>query len=154
MTSRAQQSPDTTRTYLWCDHCKRSYRHEDAPEGRCPICGGPTSATGKMNALLRGLMANELVASDIPTKHRQLIRLVWSRHGQGQQYYKVLAPNMPYTRFEARVVDLICRGAREGWVTVVIPPAPSDDEAQYKIVFNDEDRFIDELERLASTPNR
>ena len=141
---------DRQKTYLWCDHDKRSFRHEEARDGYCPICGRPMSPVGKTSAILRGLMANELVASDIPTKHRQLIRLIWTRHNQGQEYYKVLAPNMPYNRFEARVTDLICRGAAEGWITVVFPSSPSADESLYKIEFADEARFIAELETLAA----
>ena len=137
------------KTYLWCDHDKRSFRHEAAPDGGCPICGRVMSPVGKGTAVLRGLMANELVASDIPTKHRQLIRLIWTRHNQGQEYYKVLAPDMPYNRFEARVTDLIARGATEGWIKIVFPPAPSADESLYKIEFVDEARFIAELETIA-----
>jgi len=105
--------------------------------------------TGKMTAILRGLMANELVASDLRTKHRQLIRMIWTRNGMGEQYYRVLAPDMPYNRFEAKVTDLLCRGANEGWVEFVLPPSPSSDESAYKLEFKDEDRFIAELEQLA-----
>ena len=146
---RSRQKDQSSSTYLWCETDKRSFRHEDAPDGVCPICGREMVETGKVNAILRGLMANELVASDIPTKHRQLIRLIWSRRGQGEQYYKVLAPKMPYNRFEAKVVDLIGRGATEGWIEVVLPPAPSADESLYKIIFKDEARFVTELELLA-----
>ena len=140
---------DSMKTYLWCDACKRSFRHEDAPDDACPICGQPMRPTGKMTAILRGLMANELVAGDLRTKHRQLIRLIWTRNGMGEQYYRVLTPDMPYNRFEAAVTDLLCRGANEGWVSFVFPPAPSADEAAYKLEFVDENRFIAELEQLA-----
>jgi hypothetical protein len=140
---------DTTKTYLWCDACKRSFRHADAPEDACPICGHPMRATGKMTAILRGLMANELVAGDLRTKHRQLVRLIWTRNGMGEQYYRVLTPDMPYNRFEAKVTDLLCRGATEGWVSFVLPPAPSADESAYRLEFIDEDRFVAELEQLA-----
>ena len=140
---------DATKTYLWCDACKRSFRHENAPDDACPICRQPMRATGKMTAILRGLMANELVAGDLRTKHRQLVRLIWTRNGMGEQYYRVLAPNMPYNRFEARVTDLLCRGASEGWVNFVFPPAPSADESAYRLEFIDEDRFVAELEQLA-----
>jgi hypothetical protein len=140
---------DTSKTYLWCDACRRSFRHEEAPGDACPVCAQPMRPTGKMTAILRGLMANELVAGDIRTKHRQLVRLIWTRNGMGEQYYRVLAPEMPYNRFEAKVTDLLCRGANEGWVTFVMPPAPSADEADYKLEFADEERFIVELEALA-----
>jgi hypothetical protein len=56
---------------------------------------------------------------------------------------------MPYNRFEARVTDLLCRGAVEGWVTFVFPPAPSADESAYRLEFADEARFVLELEAIA-----
>jgi hypothetical protein len=140
---------DNAKTYLWCDACRRSFRHDDAPGDACPVCAQPMRPTGKMTAILRGLMANELVAGDIRTKHRQLVRLIWTRNGMGEQYYRVLAPDMPYNRFEAKVTDLLCRGANEGWVSFVMPPAPSADEGDYKLEFADEERFIVELEALA-----
>lgn len=141
---------DTFKTYLWCDTCRRSFRHEDAPDNACPVCGSFMRPTGKMNAILRGLMATEMVASDIRTKHRQLIRLIWTRNGIGEQYYRVLKPDMPYNRFEARVTELLCRGAYEGWVKFVIPPAPTGDENAYRLEFADEERFVHELELIAA----
>jgi hypothetical protein len=105
--------------------------------------------TGKFNAILRGLMATEMVASDLRTKHRQLVRMIWTRNGMGEQYYRVLAPDMPFNRFEARVTELVCRGAAEGWIRLVLPPAPSAIESDYRIEFVDEERFVSELERLA-----
>ena len=140
----------TEKTYLWCDACRRSFSHADAPDGRCPICQSPTRQMGKMTAVLRGLMATELVASDLRTKHRQLVRLIWTRNGMGEQYYRVLAPDMPYNRFEAKVTDLLCRGADEGWVRFVFPPAPSVQESDYRVEFADEERFVRELEALAA----
>jgi hypothetical protein len=137
---------DTAKTYLWCDACRRSFRHEDAPDDACPICGKPMRPTGKMNAILRGLMATEMVASDLRTKHRQLIRLIWTRNGMGERYYKVLAPDLPYNRFEARVTELLMRGAEEGWVRFVLPVAPSTDESAYRVEFDDDERFVRELE--------
>ena len=108
--------------------------------------------TGKMNAILRGLMANELASSPIITKHRQIVRLIWTRNGQGEQYYRLLEPEMPYNRFEAKVTDLICQGAIEGWLSIVLPPAPTTDESDYRIDFHDENRFLQELEVIARAP--
>ena len=108
--------------------------------------------TGKMNAILRGLMSNELAGSPIVTKHRQIVRLIWTRNGQGEQYYRVLQPAMPYSRFESRVTELICRGADEGWISIVMPAAPNIDERNYRIEYIDEDRFLAELEAIASEP--
>ena len=143
---------DTTKTYLWCDACRRSFRHADAPDDACPVCANIMRPTGKMTAILRGLLANELVASDLRTKHRQLVRLIWTRNGMGEQYYRVLTPDMPYNRFEARVTELLCQGAIDGWVSFVLPPAPSSDESAYRLEFQDETRFIAELERIAREP--
>jgi hypothetical protein len=139
---------DKSKTYLWCSPCRRSFTHEDAVTGLCPVCGQELREMSKFSAILRGLMANELVASDLRTKHRQLVRLIWTRNGIGEQYYRVLAPDLPYNKFEARVTELLCRGAEEGWVKIVIPAAPSTDESEYKIEFDDEERFVRELEAL------
>jgi hypothetical protein len=137
-----------TKTYLWCDPCRRSFTHADAPGGDCPVCGAPMREMGKMSAVLRGLMATELVASDLRIKHRQLVRMIWTRNGLGEQYYRVLEPDMTYGRFESRVTDLVCRGAEEGWITIQLPVAPSLDDAAYKIDIHDENRFIDEMHHM------
>ncbi len=132
-------------TYLWCDTCRRSYRHHETLDGRCPVCDGETRPIGKYQAIVRGLMSNELSTSEIYTKHRQIIRMIWTRNGMGEQYYRALAPDISYSRFEARVTELLCQGAREGWVTFVFPPAPLGDDDAYRVEFEDENRFIDEL---------
>jgi hypothetical protein len=145
---------ELTKTYLWCDKCRRSFRHEDAPESLCPVCGEFMRPTSKINAILRGLMANELSPSPIVTKHRQIVRLLWSRNGQGEQYYRLLEPNMAYQKFEAKVTELICRGAEEGWITIVFPAAPSTDETNYRIEYTDEDRFLAELAEIAADSHK
>jgi len=139
----------SSKTYLWCDTCRRSYRHEEIENGACPVCGHPTREVGKFSAILRGLMANELATSPIVTKHRQLVKLIWTQNGMGEQYYRVIAPDMTYNKFEARVTEILCRGAEEGWVKFNIPPAPRDDESAYKLDLIDEDRFVTELQALA-----
>ena len=143
-------NPDTSaKTYLWCDVCRRSYVFGDLdPDGRCPVCHGPVREMGRFQAIVRGLMSNELVASDLRTKHRQLVRLIWTRNGMGERYYRTLAPDVPYNRFEARVTELLCRGAEEGWVRFVFPPAPTADESAYRLEFDDDERFVAELEAL------
>lgn len=138
------------KTYLWCQNCRRSYAHADAPTGACPVCAAPMREIGRFAAIARGLMANELSASPLEAKHRQLIRLIWTRNGMGERYYKVLAPDIPYDRFEARVTGLLARGAEEGWVRFVFPPAPTPDESAYRLEL-DEERFVRELEALVDS---
>lgn len=138
----------TPKIYLWCDTCRRSYDIDEAPANRCPVCGSPVREMSRLTAIVRGLMSNELVASDIVRRHRQLIRLTWTRNGMGERYYRVLAPDMPYNRFEARVTELLCRGAEEGWVRFIFPPAPTSDESAYRVEFESEERFVMELQRL------
>src|SRR5215204_6542564 len=136
------------KTYLWCDPCRRSFSHADAEDGDCPVCGAPMREMGKMTAVLRGLMATELVASDLRLKHRSLVRMIWTRNGMGEGYYRVLEPDMSYGRFESRVTDIVCRGAEEGWITIRLPLAPSLEDELYKIDIHDEERFIDEMHRM------
>jgi hypothetical protein len=132
-------------TYLWCDTCRRSFRHHETRDGDCPVCDGETRPIGKYQAIVRGLMSNELSTSEIYTKHRQIIRMIWTRNGMGEQYYRALGVDISYNRFEVRVTELLCRGAMEGWVTFVLPPAPLGDDSAYRMEFEDENRFIDEL---------
>ena len=112
------------------------------------MCGAPMREMGKMSAVLRGLMATELVASDLRIKHRQLVRMIWTRNGLGERYFRVLEPDMTYGRFESRVTDLVCRGAEEGWIIIRLPAAPSLDDDAYKLEIHDEDRFVDEMQRM------
>ncbi|MBA2598017.1 MAG: hypothetical protein M3Q50_07615 [Chloroflexota bacterium] len=139
----------SAKTYLWCQTCRRSYSHADAPDGICPVCVAPMREMSRFAAIARGFMANELALSPLQTKHRQLIQLTWTRNGMGERYYQVLAPEMPYSRFEAMVTGLLMRGADEGWVRFVFPPSPSSDESAYRLEFVDEERFVRELEALA-----
>ena len=103
---------------------------------------------GKFAAIARGLMANELVTPDVAVRHRQLIRLIWTRNGMGERYYQALAPDLPYARFEAKVTELLERGAREGWVRFVLPPAPTDREQDYRVEFESDERFVAEMSRM------
>lgn len=144
----ATMKNSTSKTYLWCARCRRSFRHDDAPGDRCPVCQDQLQAIGKWSAIARGIMAQELAGPEIKTKHRQIVRMIWTRNGMGEQYYRVLEPGIPYNKFEAQVTDLLCRGADEGWARFVLPPSPSDDEASYKVEFDDEERFIAELSAL------
>jgi hypothetical protein len=143
------------KTYLWCDACRRSFVHDDLDaDGWCPVCHRPVREMGRVQALLRGLVSNELASSDLRTRHRQLVRLIWTRNGMGERYYRVLAPDVPYNRFEARVTDLLCRGAEEGWVRFVLPPAPAADDSAYRVEFDDDERFVAELEALFGPKER
>lgn len=136
-------------SYLWCDNCRRSFDHNDAPTGACPICTGEMRAIGKFNAILRGLMANELSPSPLVSKHRQIVKLIWTRNGQGEQYYRLLAPEIAYNKFEDEMTKLLCSGADEGWVEFVLPSSPKDDEALYAMNILDEDRFMIAIHSLA-----
>jgi hypothetical protein len=138
-------SSNDANTYLWCDTCRRSYRHHEAESGHCPVCGGELRTIGKYQAIVRGLMSNELSTSEIYTKHRQIIRMIWTRNGMGERYHRALGVEISYNRFEARVTELLSRGAEEGWVRFVLPPAPTGDDSAYRMEFDDENRFIDEL---------
>lgn len=147
-------STDRAKTYLWCTSCRRSFSHDDAPGGACPVCGARLQSVGKWSAIMRGLMSQELASPEIKTKHRQLVRMIWTRNGMGEQYYRVLEPGIPYNRFEAQVTDLLCRGADEGWARFIMPASPSNDESAYRLELIDEDRFVRELETLFKPASR
>lgn len=136
-------------SYLWCDACRRSFDHEDAHGGQCPICHGDVRAIGKFNAILRGLMANELSPSPLMSKHQQMVTIMWTRNGAGEDYYRLLAPEMSYKKFETAMTNLLCRGADEGWIEFQIPASPKDDETLYAMKVLDEARFLSEIQILA-----
>ncbi|HEX5164678.1 MAG TPA: hypothetical protein VFV93_04715 [Thermomicrobiales bacterium] len=137
------------RTYLWCDNCRRSFDFPDAPGGLCPICSTQMRELGWLNAFVRGVMAQELVASGLPSRHRTLIRMIWTANGMGERYYKALAPPVTYSKFEGRVTEYVCAAASEGWVRFVLPPSPigAADDA-YRMEIDDEERFISEMAAL------
>lgn len=139
----------TQNSYLWCDACRRSFDHEIAPESICPICGGEVRPVGKFNAILRGLMANELSPSPLMSKHRQMVKIMWTRNGMGEDYFRLLAPEMSYNKFETAMTNLLCRGADEGWIEFVMPASPKDDESLYSMKVVNEEKFLEEIQVLA-----
>lgn len=140
------------KTYLWCVACRRSFDDIDVVDGRCPLCGETMRRVGWVSAFLRGMMAQELVASGLPTRHRAMIRSVWTANGMGERYYRALGPNVPYSKFEATVTDMVCRAAADGWVRMVLPPSPfGAREGDYRLEIDDEERFIEEMAALFIT---
>ena len=79
------------RTYLWCDNCRRSFDFPDAPGGTAQFAE-TMRELGWLTAFVRGVMAQELVTSGLPSRHRALIRMIWTANGMGERYYKALAP--------------------------------------------------------------
>jgi hypothetical protein len=104
---------------------------------------------GWITAFVRGFMAQELVASGLPSRHRTLIKLIWTANGMGERYYRTLAPPVTYSKFESQVTDYLCAAAADGWVRFVLPASPAgvSDDA-YRMEIDDEERFITELAEL------
>jgi hypothetical protein len=104
---------------------------------------------GWVSAFLRGVMSQELVASGLPSRHKTMIRLIWTANGMGERYYKALQPSVSYAKFESRVTDYLMTAAAEGWVRFVLPPSPLGvGEDAYRMEIDDEDRFITEMTAL------
>lgn len=140
------------KTYAWCDNCRRSFEHEETRSGACPICSQPMRELGWVSAFVRGFLAQELVASGLPTRHRTMIKLIWTANGMGERYYRALAPPVPYNRFEAAVTDYLLQAAQDGWVRFVLPPSPiGADDTSYRMEIDDEERFILEMAELFTT---
>jgi hypothetical protein len=137
------------RTYLWCDTCRRSFDFPDAPARICPICANEMRELGWVSAFVRGFMAQELVSSGLPSRHKTLIRLIWTANGMGERYYRAIAPPVTYSKFEARVTDYLCQAAADGWVRFILPPSPvgAADDA-YRMEIDDEERFVTEMAAL------
>lgn len=109
---------------------------------------------GWMSAFVRGFLAQELSSSGIVSRHRQIIRQIWTANGMGERYYKVLAPPVTYARFEARVTEFVCVAAAEGWVRFSLPASPLGvDDSAYRMEIDDEERFIAELAAIFADGN-
>lgn len=137
------------KTYAWCDQCRRSFEHVEAHDGSCPLCGGSTRELGWVTAFVRGFLAQEFVASGLPSRHKAMIRMIWTANGMGERYYRALSPPVSYSRFEATVTDYLCRAAAEGWVRFSLPPSPNGaDDSSYRMEIDDDERFILEMAAL------
>jgi hypothetical protein len=69
------------------------------------------------------------------------MELLWSSDGRGREYYDILQPGVPYSRFLDGVTAIVCRGVAEGWIEVRLPTIPTTDDSAYGVVFKDPDRF-------------
>ncbi|HUG16248.1 MAG TPA: hypothetical protein VMM78_14685 [Thermomicrobiales bacterium] len=137
------------KTYAWCDRCRRSFEHADTVADACPICGSPIRELGWVSAFVRGFLAQEFVTSGLPSRHKAMIKLIWTANGMGERYFRALGPPVTYPRFESIVTDYLCQAASDGWVRFVLPPSPiGADDQSYRMEIDDEERFILEMAAL------
>ncbi len=109
---------------------------------------------GWLTAIGRGLISHEMSASGIAVRHRRLVQAIWTANGMGERYYQALDPGVPYSKFENAVTDLVCRGAQEGWIRIVMPVSPLGAENQsYRLEIDDEERFVREMSELFAPPD-
>lgn len=107
---------------------------------------------GWMSAFVRGVMAQEFVSSGLATRHRTMIKLIWTANGMGQRYYDALQPGVSYSNFETEVTDFVCRAAADGWVRVMLPASPiGAGPESYRLEIDDEERFVTEMNALFDT---
>ncbi len=130
-----------TRVRVICTGCgKRSWA--ESAEGPCPICGAARRPMTRFEGFVdRWFGPSEAFESEFYHRHRQLVELLWSSDGRGQEYYNILRPGVPYSRFTRRVTEIVCQGILEGWVEVHLPPVPTTDDSAYGVVFTDPERF-------------
>ena len=153
--STQHPTPNTPPDRLICHACGQRVWLEPGTVRTCRECGGPLRPFGPLEGLVDRLFAPaDQVDSQLYRRHLQMIEALWTRHGKGREYYDILKPRMSYSRFEKAVTDLLCRGAEEGWVRFVLPPAPTADESAYRLEFDDDERFVAELDALFAPPNR
>lgn len=112
-----------------------------------PPVEGPRSTLAPW--LLRLFARQYEPESAIQKKHRQIVELLWMRNGMGERYYLTMRPEgVSFGLFTHKVTDLVCRGAREGWIVVRFPLAPTFEDEAYGLDFVDPERFVAELEAL------
>jgi len=120
----------------------------------CPLCGAPVRELGWVSAFVRGFLAQEFVASGLPSRHKAMIKMIWTANGMGERYFRALGPPVTYNRFEAAVTDYLCLAAAAGWVRFVLPASPiGADEQSYRMEIDDEERFIREMAALFGMEN-
>lgn len=113
------------------------------------MCATQMRELGWVSAFLRGVMAQEMTASGIASRHRTMIRMIWTANGMGERYFNALDPGVSYSKFESMVTDFVCQAAAEGWIRVIMPPSPLDaSDGAYKLEIDDEDRFVTEMSLL------
>lgn len=104
---------------------------------------------GWMSAFARGVMAQEFVSSGISSRHKTMIKMIWTANGMGERYYTALEPGVSYSKFESAVTDFVCQAAADGWVKVVLPPSPAGASSEaYRLDIDDEERFVLEMSAL------
>jgi hypothetical protein len=111
-------------------------------EGACAICGAELRPMTRFEGFMdRWFGPSEVFESEFYLRHRQLMELLWTSDGRGQEYYNILRPPVPYSRFIRRVTEIVCQGIDEGWVEVQLPNVPTTDDSAYGVIFKDPDRF-------------
>lgn len=141
---------------LICDACGQRTWSEPGQEYRCVECGGQLRRFGPLEGLWERLFAPpDMVDSRLYHRHLQLVELAWTADGRGREFFEILKPKgVSYSRFTRDVTQLVCRGLREGWVSLRLPPAPVPDDAAYGLEIHDMDRFVDGMAGLYTPGER
>jgi hypothetical protein len=114
----------------------------ETPDGTCGVCGAPLRPLRRFERFVdRWFGPSDTLESEFYHRHRQLVELLWSADGRGQEYYNIMQPGVPYSRFTRRMTEIVCQGILEGWIEVRLPAVPTTDDAAYGLVFKDPDRF-------------
>jgi hypothetical protein len=130
-------------TRLICTGCSKRVASETL-EDTCGVCGAPLRPMRRFERFVdRWFGPSDTFESEFYHRHRQLVELLWSADGRGQEYYNIMQPGVPYSRFTRRMTDIVCQGILEGWIEVRLPPVPTTDDAAYGVVFKDPDRFAE-----------
>ena len=72
----------------------------------------------------RWFAPSEAFESEFYHRHRKLLELLWTSDGRGQEYYNILRPTAPYSRFISRVTDIVIQGIQEVGSRCSCPSCP------------------------------
>jgi hypothetical protein len=147
----AERAPSTTQPpeRLICHGCGLRVWLEPDEARVCRECGGYLRHFGPLEGLVDRFFAPpDHVDSVLYRRHLQMVEALWTQDNRGREYYEILRPKLSYSRFEKMVTELVCRGLYQGWAELLIPRSPVPDDAAYRLVFNDPDRFADEMAAL------
>jgi hypothetical protein len=130
-----------------CDRCGARGWLRPGEARECTECGGPYRPMAPLESLVdRWFAPPTQHVSEFYPRHLKLIELMWTARGRGRETYEALAlEKVSYTQFVTRATRVVLKGLAEGWIVARLPPAPTENDDVYDVIFSDPDRWAEEL---------
>lgn len=136
---------------LRCPSCRRTFPTNSLGKNiQCPFCRQSVGRLEQLAQVLDQWYQPRKWRVDVlqPTVYYILERL-WTGEGQGERLYRGIAPkHANYDVFRGLVTRVVARGVEEGWIDLIFPENPLDEDPVYRLEFRDPERFADEVAKL------